>query len=129
MGIYVLSVDIVIANWLTEIRIGYIMITTIYSMGIILYLTMYETQGDASIKYSDKTILALHPFFSLVRDLVDRNHNSEMQTICVDKQTYETSVYLEHCEKTPNCCCKYYRKVSKKRVNPGRMYKIIIQNK
>lgn len=107
MGIYVISVDIVISYWLTEIRLGYIIITTIFSMGLIVYLTLYEIKGEAARKYGDKLILALHPFFSLVRALMDRNHDSEVQTICVDDQTYETSVYLEHCEQTPNCCCKY----------------------
>lgn len=107
MGIYVISIDIVISYRVSDIRIGYIVITTFFSMGLIAYLLLYEMQGNAFRKYSDSTILCVHPFFSLVRNLMDRNNNSEIMTVCHDHQTYETSVYLEHCELVPNCCCKY----------------------
>lgn len=112
MGIYVISIDIVISYWVSDIRIGYIIITTFFSMGLIAYLLLYEMQGSAFKKYSDSTILSLHPFFSLVRNLMDRNNNSEIMTVCHDHQTYETSVYLENCEMIPNCCCKYSTKRS-----------------
>lgn len=112
MGIYVISIDIVISYWVSDIRIGYIIITTFFSMGLIAYLLLYEMQGTAFKKYSDSTILSLHPFFSLVRNLMDRNNNSEIMTVCHDHQTYETSVYLENCEMIPNCCCKYSTKRS-----------------
>ncbi|KAH8397871.1 hypothetical protein KR222_004405, partial [Zaprionus bogoriensis] len=103
-GIYVMTIDVAVSYFLSEMRIGYIIITTIYSMGIVIYLALFEMQGDAFKQYSDKLVLAFHPYFALVRNLMHRNNFSEIATLCSDVQTYETSIYVEQCLLTPNCC-------------------------
>lgn len=102
VGLYVLSLDILISYWISEMRLGYVVVILVYSMGILLYLTLFETPNVNVDDFEE--ILSIHPYYNLVQSLMHTENLSEITMICSDEQSFETSVYLEQCQKIPNCC-------------------------
>ncbi|EDW00408.1 GH11878 [Drosophila grimshawi] len=103
-GLCVMSLNTLGSLWLTELRIGYILILQFYSMAIVMYLSRHgwtETRFDGYVW----TLMFL-PYYALLSNLMHINNISQIIHICTDVQTYKTSVYLEHCQRVPNCCAE-----------------------
>ncbi|KAM8720338.1 hypothetical protein ACLKA7_006390 [Drosophila subpalustris] len=101
-GLYVLSIDILVSFWISEMRVGYVIVMVFYTMGILLYLTLSEIPNVRMDDFDD--IFRIHPFYNLIQNMMQADNQSEISHICADDQSFETSVYLEQCQQTPNCC-------------------------
>lgn len=104
-GACIMSINILFSFWLAELRIGYILLIAFYSIGIVFHLSASEV--EIFKEYGDIAKLNMFPNYALFNNLMRLNYFIEITELCKDDVTYKTSVFLEHCDKQPNCCCKY----------------------
>ncbi|EDW07302.2 uncharacterized protein Dmoj_GI15666 [Drosophila mojavensis] len=101
-GACIISINILFSFWLTELRLGYILIIAFYSIGIVFHLSHCEYE---LFNFDENTAkMNMLPNYALFKNLLQLNHLMEIVELCKDDVTYKTSVLVEHCNALPNCC-------------------------
>ncbi|XP_033242211.1 uncharacterized protein LOC117186143 [Drosophila miranda] len=93
---------------LAEPRSGYLILSIFLSLGIVIYVRIFELQTLPKLEKTALLIWDLHPHFALIHNLMHSNKMYEITGLCNDQQTYQTSVHLEQCQRMPNCCGEFF---------------------
>ncbi|XP_017110755.2 cholesterol transporter ABCA5 [Drosophila elegans] len=104
VSICVLSTNILISIGLRKIYTGYLFVLAFNTLGIVIYLAVWESNLTAESNDLLFFLLDFHPFYALLHNLMRVASLSEKIWLCSDMQIYETSVYSAQCQSVPNCC-------------------------